>query len=393
MSRLLFSDLVKIWRASVPSSNNDEFVIQYLSDEILECLQLALSKENEAKSGITLIEPDPEELEVGAKVVLSFGKPRKGLGLYCKDFDEYLNHVGNKYREASNYYVHEIDYYSADDLVHPTIEKYRELLELIGLLRSAVFHFDEGQESFVFAYNGKRVFPLVYDLALIERLDFGLLKRFLVFFDGDLHHQQKLDFLSKQIAELADCTLPERCFKEVLCSLDDVFVKIQMLYREFSSDFSMAKFEQELQEIFLGFTKRISDIFSGVQTQILSIPLASVIAVTQVRLSTTLDRQFAANLAIMIGVFIFTVVLLGVLYNQHVSLRVIERDLLKQMGQFKIKFADYSVLYEKDLCSLQDRLGLSFLGIGLLYGIAIIGFFVCLVYFVVHTLPIYNALF
>lgn len=391
-NKLQFCHLVKIWRASAPLSGGD-YCIEYLAEEVLDCLQLAFAQDNEARSGITLLDPNPEDLKAGARVLLSFSSPKKSLGIYCKSFNEYLSHVGNKYREPANYYIHDINFFSGDDSVCKVVEKYRELIQLINLLRMAVFHFDEAQETFIFFHNGKRIFPLAYDQSVVERLDCDLLKQVLDFFQGELHQQQKLDFLSKQIAELADCNLPEKCFEETISRLGEILVKVKFLYREFSSDFSMAKFEQELQDVLLGFTKRLSDVFSSIQAQILSIPLASVIAITQVKMAKSLDRQFAANVAIMVGVLIFTLVLLGVLYNQHTSLRIIASDLSKRTNNFKERFSDYAALYEKDLRGLRDRLGLSFLAIGSLYAIAVIGFFICLIYFIVHTLPIYEALF
>ncbi|WP_240439117.1 hypothetical protein, partial [Pseudomonas aeruginosa] len=138
---------------------------------------------------------------------------------------------------------------------------------------------------------------------------------------------------------------------------------------------------------------KIHKAITDIQAQVLGIPVATFVALSQLKKTTSLNSQFAANTAIYVGAIIFCALLIGFLVNQKATLDTISSEVDRQEDSFKKKFGDNKKPYETEFKKIRSRLLSQYAA---LYGIGaldILMFLSSSIYYIVHTRPIYDILF
>ncbi len=315
------------------------------------------------------------------------------MGILANDFSQYLLAPEAKIKERKFYYLLDSHFFSRDKPVPEVVNKYRMLLRLVSILAESAYYLDSSKEELVFYRNGRFIVPVNYSEEEVSSFNvesFEKIERLMV---GELHKEQKLKILGETLVAMLDGVESGSRFKHILINIEDFYSKFLIGYNIFAADFTYEKAVAEIHAFKVDVITRAHKAITDIQAQILGIPIATFIALSQIKKTVSLNSQFAANSIIFLGVIIFCVLLAGFLFNQKTTLNTICCEVARQKEVFKKKFNFSSEIYGGEFKVIEDRLSLQY---GALICIATLDalMFSCgLVYYVVFTRPIYNVLF
>jgi len=365
-----------------------------ITNEILKSsLALAVDDSNIDESGITVYEGDYNDIKLGDEFLIVAEQPRIGLGILSNSFSNYLDATGSKTKERNNYYIINENYASGDDRPPVIISRYRQILRLLGLISLASNYLDAAKEELVFYSEGRFIVPVVYDESLLAALDIPLFEKLERFVLDPYHKEQKIKMLGDSIIEMLSLIPVKNRFSYLVENLDDLFNRIQVCYGVFTSDYTYEKAVSEIHAFKIDIVTRIHKAITDIQVQILGLPIATFIAISQIKKTVALDSLFASNTVIYIGVFIFCFLLLAFLVNQKATLDTIKKEITRQENVFEKRFSSDATIYQTEIDSVSCRLIWQY---SVLYAVGILDLLMFLgatFYYVVHTRPIYNILF
>lgn len=390
--RIKFSDLVPIYRAVEPLPGS-AYGISVSNELIKESLALALDDFNIDDSSLSVIEGDYQRIKIGDKFVLKLGPPRIGLGLLVEDFSEYISSAGTKLKEKSHYFFLKSKHYSGDDHVPSIVIRYRRILQFINLIKGAAHYLDTHQEELVFYKEGRFVIPIVYDEKTLAEMSLPELDEIERFLQDKSHKDQKVKIFAENLLEmLAGVSLSDR-FSFILQNLENLHSRLQASYSIFAADFTYEKAIAEVHGFKVDVVTKLHKAITDIQAQILGIPIATFVAISQLKKTESLDAQFAANTVIFFGVFVFCLLLFGFLLNQKATLDTIGSEIKRQKDLFVKKFENNDEAYSAEFRAIRKRLLWQY---SILYSIGalnILMFLGTVIYYLVHTRPIYNVIF
>ena len=388
---LKFSELVPIYKAMQPSQGAVVSVV--LTQEIKEILEIILDDDERlAESGITCIS-DFRSWSIGDNVQLNVASPRIGLGVLCSSFEEYISFPSFQLKEKNNFFLRDCVFFSKSVVAPSVVVKYREILRFLDVLKNCAHYFDERAGSLVYYKDCKFEIPVSYTYDLVKGFDSAALVELELLMSGKLHETQKRRLLAETVMDISVGVLLEERFSNLIKCIRELSSKAQVGYDLFSTDFTYEKAKEEVHSFKLETTARLHKVISDIQTQVLGVPLGTFVALSQIKKANHLGSQFAVNLVILFGCIVFSVLLAGLLFNQYLTLKTIEADVDRQRKVFVERFRAMPEAYEGVFVSLRNRLAFQFfaiLGVAALVAVAVV---ISVVFFVVHTKPIYNILF
>ncbi|WP_313056292.1 hypothetical protein, partial [Pseudomonas lopnurensis] len=160
-----------------------------------------------------------------------------------------------------------------------------------------------------------------------------------------------------------------------------------------TSEHPYEKAVSEIHAFKVDIVTRIHKAITDIQVQILGLPIATFVAISQIKKTAALDSLFASNTAIYTGVTIFCFLLLAFLINQKATLDTIDKEIDRQKKVFEKRFSSDTTIYQGEFNSVSRRLTWQY---AVLYAVGILDFLMFMgatVYYVVHTRPIYDVLF
>ncbi|MFQ2825174.1 hypothetical protein [Aeromonas allosaccharophila] len=146
-------------------------------------------------------------------------------------------------------------------------------------------------------------------------------------------------------------------FNYILSHLGDLYNKLSEGYSIFSSDFSYKKIRDEIDAAKVDFTQKIHKALTDIQNQVLGIPIATVISTTQMKSSQSfVEFNFIINTSILIGGFIFAIMVWFLVRNQIMTLNVLKKDVENQRKAVNMKFKSLSSKFNLDFDEIEERL-------------------------------------
>ena len=149
------------------------------------------------------------------------------------------------------------------------------------------------------------------------------------------------DFLSEKPIDIND-------FIYVLKNIDKLDKTYKKRVEVFLANFSYDKIVDQLKTVQIEETGKIHKVFSDIQNHVLAIPIASLLAISQMKKpdeSVTFGIVGMTNLFIASGVSIFIMLIWLLLFNQYSTLKTIESELTSRESKFKQE-PKYQVLVE-----------------------------------------------
>jgi hypothetical protein len=354
MSAQRFDQLLSIYRcmAFVPGSREGSLAI---ADEAqLQTLLMVLGDEREFGLVLTDVR-EPDELAVGDTVQLRADDPRVGLGLLADDMGHLLRFPKARLEEK-RFYLLAPRYAYCDDQPPECVLRYRQALQLIKLLGESAAYLDKDAGELVFIDQGKLVIPLQYGASDLVALHGQCLDTLLARFVDDVHREQKLAILSASVYALCAGQAPTQRFAVLLTHLPDLLKQFDEGYRLFVADFSYDKIVDQMETAKLEDLAKIHKTFADVQSQILGIPVATIIVATQYKPTVTVDANFWVNTAVLLGVWIFSILAAFVLRNQQHTLDALDAEIRRKKNKVEQEYSAIQSSVAGVFTALENRL-------------------------------------
>ncbi|HDS1738569.1 hypothetical protein NPS49_09950 [Pseudomonas putida] len=391
--RIKFSDLLPIYRA-MEKAPCGGFTLKITNDLIQSSLTQAVDEQNSEESGITVLRGDYTDIKLNDVFILNVSPPRVGMGILAKNFAKYLSTtVGARVKERDNYYLIEEKFSSTDKTPLVTVNRYRQVLRLVRLLAESAHYLDAQKEELIFYKSGRFLVPVTYGESEVNSLDFADFEKLERFVLDSYHKEQKVQMLAENLIEMLALTPEKERFSHLIKNIKELYQRLQAGYNVFASDYTYDKAVAEVHAFKVDAITKAHKAISDIQAQVLGLPIATFIALSQLKITESLNAQFAANTAIFFGVLIFCALLVGFLVNQHATLKTINFEVERQRTVFEKRFESNQAAYAGELQAVKDRLWWQFFAV---YTISALDFFMlvwCTVYYVIHTRPIFNWLF
>ncbi|WP_189463749.1 hypothetical protein, partial [Vreelandella hamiltonii] len=314
---------------------------------------IILDDENHEDAGVSIAKGDPDNLKVGDVIEIRISQPRPGLGVLAFDIDDILK--AGVIQEPNNYFLASESYAKKDSNPPDSIVKYRRILSFISSLEKAAAYFDKENKELVFVDSGKISIPVIYSFGDVDdlKVDVDFIASF---FEGDVHEEQKKEILSSSLISLVSGLPKEERFSILLRRFSDIEGNAKEGYRIFCSGFSYEIVKGKIQDAKLDFTKRIHDIFSSIQNQVLSIPIATVVVATQMKASDDSNSQLLINQGVLFGCWMFSIIVLTLIFNQWSSINAIKSEVVRQKRKMAEEYPSIESIFERDFSSLLTRI-------------------------------------
>jgi len=386
-----FESLLPIYR-KLPQSEGLEIDLLIENSQTLDAILLLKGSETARyDSGITLLNNslDPQ---IGATIRLRVDQPKASLGYLADDLSDYLKRRKSKIKERQ-FFLRNCKYYSGDKNPPPDVILYRSTLRLIKLLATIAHYLDKDAESLIFYKDGKFEIPIEYTIESIHELHLGSLEKLEEITNEKIHHIQKIELLARTIVDIASEVPESERFSHLSKKLPEALAKFQIAYNLFSTDFSYEKARDEVHKFKLDIISRLHKAISDIQTQLLGIPIATFIALTQIKPSSTLDHQFATNTVIFIGILIFCALLVGLVLNQWLTIDSIEGEIKRQSKIFKERFSSTPDAYQDAFTEICRRVAFQFLALILITILISLVIIVSVIFYLKYTKPVFEIFF
>jgi hypothetical protein len=355
MSKVTFQKLVSIYRNVAFEPNAKEGTLTLSNDDLKNTLIELLEDDNLDDSGLSLATGDPNNILTGQVVKLYINAPRIGIGILAENLNELLGTNKSCIEERKNYFLIDCKFAKQDPSVPNEVKLYRQLLEFIQLLKSAAAYLELEREELIFIHEGKFSIPIQYSQDDLLAADFESIKKIEESFSNDLHKDQKLAILADALIALVKGASPVERFNRLLTHLPELLSKFSDGYRLFVSNFSYDKVRSELEAAQVEYTAKIHKVFTDIQNQLLTIPVATVVVATQMKQATGSD-QFWINTAVLIGSFIFVILVGFLVWNQKHTLDTLEQEIIRQKTLIAKKYQSVASNFEDIFTKLNDRL-------------------------------------
>ncbi|MBD3841881.1 hypothetical protein [Acinetobacter junii] len=214
---------------------------------------------------------------------------------------------------------------------------------------------DTGNKSFII-FVGKKNLKINSEYNSNDlNLDLVTVKSFVRdFIQNDFHQQDR---------HLSVINGLHENFKESEISLSILLKSFENFYRIVKSNFqlymdkfSFDDFKNKVEEDRREYTIKINKVFSDMQNQLLTLPIATVLAAGQM-VNVTSAGDFIKNILIVVGIIIFCVFVLMQISNQNSTLGALEAEIgLRKNEMNKKEDSDHKTEYLKVYSKLGERI-------------------------------------
>jgi len=287
--------------------------------------------------------------------------------LFVKSFPNLLKLYDTLYKKPTAFFIDEPRYYSEDTCNPPDIiNKYYYTLSFIKVLTNIADFVDEADPRYlrlIYLLKEKCEIRIDYDATDVELTSTSDV--LIDFTQTGPHEINKRDILKGVIIDVLRNS--DTTFKTILRSINEISRRATDNYAVFVSEFSFDKIRDEIEKRKTEFILRINKTFSDIQDKLLGIPVALIVASTQI----DIKNSYTKNTAIMFGISIFTILMSCLIQNQLHNLKVI-----------KDEYAYQEDMLENEYSTLHDKIASAFKAIKLrwrylnrtFYGVAVILF-------------------
>lgn len=217
-------------------------------------------------------------------------------------------------------------------------------------------HGDAGNKSFIIFVGKKNLKINSEYIAEDLKRDLILVKSFIrEYIQNDFHQEDR---------HLSVINGLHEAFKESEISLSTFLKGFETFHRVVKSNFqlymdkfSFDDFKNKVEEDRREYTIKINKVFSDMQNQLLTLPIATVLAAGQMVYVTTAG-DFIKNILIVIGIGIFCIFVLMQISNQNSTLTALDDEInLRKSEMEKKEESNYKTEYLGAYTQLDTRIG------------------------------------
>lgn len=340
MARITFDRLLEIYQHTTFNGEAAETGDLLIANQaILDTLFTIEEDEDAAADAGIAAQVERAQLAIGRTVPIHVSPPRIGMGRFARDLDHLLVGPGARAAEPPRFFVASGQYHPETAPTPPELEKYRSVLRVVVLLAEAAAFLDKEKQELVFIRKGRFSVPVEYNALQVNNVTPSDVEALAANFADDAHREQKLGILAEAVAELTSALPAKKRFAALLADLPALLRKVTDGYKLFASSFSYEKIRGEMETARVEYLNKIHKTFTDIQGQILGIPVATVVVATQLAAATTCGKEFWGNTAVLIGAWIFLILLLAAIINQWLTLGTIEEEIGRQRRKMHEQYA------------------------------------------------------
>lgn len=284
-------------------------------------------------------EEDPATFKVGQSVKVSVS-PRLGFGLLKHDIGDMLEGSRKARIKEPSFFLMGEGLSSTDHVDDDNaISRYRVVLQFIQVLKQSAAFLDQDEPSLIFIKEGKFELPIEYGAEDIKNLPVQEVKKLLVILPEDIHEKQCASILAEAVITLTEHLASDQRFKYLLANASELRKKFEQGYQLFAAGFSYEKVRDQVEAARVEYSGKIHKVFSDIQNQLLSIPVATIVVATQMKDAKILGYEFWVNTAVLVGCWIFAILMIFLLHNQSHTLGVLRDEINRQKRQLSKEYA------------------------------------------------------
>jgi len=284
-------------------------------------------------------EEEPYSLEVGQSVVVSIDL-RLGFGQIKRNIGELLSGTRKaRIKEPKFFLMNEglssSDFIADDHLV----TRYRTVLNFIQTLKNSAAFLDPEEPSLVFIKEGKFELFIEYNTPDLEKISLPAIREVINIIPSGIHEKQCASILAEAVISLTEHLATEKRFAYLLAHAGELKKKFEQSYQLFAAGFSYEKIKDQVEAAKVEYSGKIHKVFSDIQNQLLGIPVATIVVATQMKDAKTYGYEFWINTAVLLGCWVFAVLVILLIRNQSHTLSVLSKEISRQKNQITKEFA------------------------------------------------------
>lgn len=298
---------------------------------------------------------DPSSLKVGQTVEISVS-PRLGFGLLKHDIGALLAGYRKARIKEPSFFLMTDDVSNSDsvDDDHPVV-RYRAVLSFIQMLKQSAAFLDADEPALVFIKDGKFELPIEYDADDLKEMSLPVIRELLNIIPSGTHEKQCTSILAEAVISMTEHLSSDLRFKYLLSHASELKKKFDQGYQLFAAGFSYEKVKDQVEAARVEYSGKIHKVFSEIQNQLLGIPVATIIVATQMKDAKTYGYEFWVNTAVLVGCWVFAILMIFLLHNQSHTLAVLRDEIDRQKRQLKKEFAGVADSFSRTFDYLAKR--------------------------------------
>jgi len=291
---------------------------------------------------------------------IKFLPPRKKFSFFAKDFDDYLKNFNFLYQQPKEFYIADIDgVYKNTVSSNGQIKAYCFIVSLYELLSRVADHTEKKGASahrhIILSVSGKEDIPVIYSREDIVRLSEHLHAEGITNIREELfsspHKASKLSLFKKSISQYLSGNSIDSKFAILIQQLPEIIKNYTNNYELFLHEFSFEDEKEKLEQKKQEFLLKLNDILNGIHGKLLAVPISLVIVAGQMKASTV-DNYFLTNVIILVGAFVFALLMWMLTANQLHSLLAVKTDYSTKKERLKLElrsslYAELSQAFEQ----------------------------------------------
>ena len=349
-----WNDLLEVYR-NAHWLRDDEADVTLATTNIVKTFQL-VEKSDKAEADANLAAlTDPNSISVGQIIRARIGSPRLSLGVLSDTWEAHLGSPEARIKEPAAYFVKEDASYAGMEPASDRMVSYRKMLDFVGLLAGAALFLDIQRQTLVYFKEKKIDVPVRFaarDFKSISSSDIEILREAL---EGQVHTEQKHAIFADAVVTLAASQTADNRFLYLAQNADELSRRVKDGYRLFASSFSYAKIRGEVESAQADYVSRIHKTFVDIQGQLLGLPVATVVVATQLKAASTCGVEAWANLAVLVGAWLFAALLTASCINQLFTLGAIRADVSRQKIKLNRDFSEISLQFNNVFDKINSR--------------------------------------
>jgi hypothetical protein len=386
-----FSDLVTVVRSLSDRANHAGVVTGTVSVDTPEKLTALQSCEADPdNTALTLVGPlTIAGVGIGSTIQVEIKVPRPGFGLLCENLDALLCYPSAHIKEPVNFYLLDTDF-AKDDPAAPghLVAAYRATLAFVAMLKSCAAFLDEQEELLVFVKEGKFEVPVKFTEKDLRGTNPAELADLSNVIPKGIHEKQCTSIMAEAVYEMTAQLGAEKRFATLLANAKDLKERFDKGYKLFAAGFSYEKIRDEIEGARIEYSGKIHKVFSDIQNQLLGIPVATIIVATQMKENTKIDGNFWVSTAVLIGSFVFMLLMHFLLRNQRDTLDVIGIEIKRQEAKLKNEHAAIAPNFTDTFAALDKRYKAQRTVLYVIDVIVAIGFLLSVFFFYKLSVPV-----
>jgi hypothetical protein len=286
---------------------------------------------------------------------LEFSVPSRNNAFFAKNLDELIESPDRQLSIPSSFFLAEDDFFFCEGCLNvpDVVKKYFDVSKFANILvELSDYHDKKGNIKAIFLHGEKLEVNLGFKVGDLKELP--NLNDFIdTFVDSDLHKEQKVIIIKSVLIEmLKSSEINQLNLSSLIVRFSEFYERVRANYTLYVSEFSFEKIKELVEKEVFEFAIKLNKAFSDIQNQLLAIPVALILAGTQMKPG---EQNVWLNISVFTGLIIFSLFVSLLVRNQTNTLNAVRRECDSQWESIKTKHQNVRPLLEKHYSTLKMR--------------------------------------